>query len=192
MKKKIGLLWTNPYSGNRGVSALTYSVLYVLDNISKEYNIEFEYYVIGTAMTRTDKDIVKIDESVKVPIENVRCLIPLGIKKKLKVLLHLRDFRKYSQFDYVMDIGEGDSYTDIYGLERFLALNYTKKKFKKEGIKQMLLPQTIGPFNNIDVKKEAIKTLEECNVILVRDRQSYNFIKEETNQKRISEIMDVA
>ena len=182
----------NPYSGNRGVGALTYSVLYLLNNIEKEYKIVFEYYVMGTAENRTDKDIIKIDGHTAVPIENVRCIIALGIKEKLKILFHIKEYRKYSQFDYILDIGEGDSYTDMYGIERFMALNFTKKKFIKEGMKQMLLPQTIGPFNNLKVKKMAKITLEACNVILVRDKQSFDYLKKETNQKNIVEIIDVA
>jgi polysaccharide pyruvyl transferase WcaK-like protein len=56
----------------------------------------------------------------------------------------------------------------------------------------MLLPQTIGPFNDRKTRNKAIKTINKCDVVLARDKQSYDFLKENTAQKNIDEIIDVA
>ncbi|MDR0232171.1 MAG: polysaccharide pyruvyl transferase family protein [Dysgonamonadaceae bacterium] len=188
---KIALLWTNPYCDNRGVGALTYSLLYILHEISKENNLSFEYFIIGTASKPFNKDTVKIMD-LEVPVTNVRRFGSTGCKELIKKIVFNKQYRLYSQFDYVLDIGLGDSYTDIYGIDRFKMINTTRQLFINKNIKQLLSPQTIGPFNNLRIKQEAIKTINKCAVVLARDKQSYDFLTENTAQKNIGEIIDMA
>lgn len=189
--KKIGLIWTNPYSGNRGVGALTYSILYILNNISKEFNEEFQYYILGTG-NQQGKDLIDLGFNI-VPVVNLsNKFLNKGWKGAIKNVIAYSTFTDYSSLDYIMDIGEGDSYTDIYGIERFDNLNKTKLFFIRKNIRQLLLPQTIGPFNNEIVRKKAFSTLSKCSMLLVRDKQSYNYLKQNIGEKNLSEIIDVA
>lgn len=191
MAKKLGLIWANPYSGNRGVGALTYSILYLLQEIAREKQISFQYYIIGTASNKSDRDAISIFNDT-IYFQNLRCIIPIGIRGILKSIVFYKDYHKYSKLDFVLDISEGDSFTDIYGEERFSNINSTKKTFIKKQIPQLLLPQTIGPFNNPVLKKEAVDTIEHCTVVLARDKQSFTFLQQETDQKYIDEVIDVA
>lgn len=65
----IGLIWANPYSSNLGVSALSYSILYLLENISKEKKIKFNYTII--AGTGPENDTLNLLNH-KVQIVNFR------------------------------------------------------------------------------------------------------------------------
>ena len=191
MGKKIGLLWVNPYNTNRGVGALSYSVLYLLEKISEEYDIPFEYYLMGNSNETILNKVLYIGEQ-PVKINMIRTIIPNTLKAKIKSIIFRKDIAKSKDVDFVFDIGEGDSFSDIYGIPRFQKLNYTKKKYNKRGVRQMLLPQTIGPFKDPAVLTEAIKSMNNCQVILARDKQSYDFLLEHKITSKIDEIIDVA
>lgn len=191
MGKKIGLLWVNPYNTNRGVGALSYSVLYLLEKISEEYDIPFEYYLMGNSNETILNKVLYIGEQ-PVKINMIRTIIPNTLKAKIKYIIFRKDIAKSKDVDFVFDIGEGDSFSDIYGIPRFQKLNYTKKKYNKRGVRQMLLPQTIGPFKDPAVLTEAIKSMNNCQVILARDKQSYDFLLEHKITSKIDEIIDIA
>ena len=44
-EKKILFLGINPFSANRGVGALAYSMFFLLEKVSKETNQSFKYYL---------------------------------------------------------------------------------------------------------------------------------------------------
>lgn len=191
MRKKIGLLWTNPYNGNRGVGALTYSILHILEQIVEETNVFFEYHIMGHYNGPRVINTLNIGNK-EVAIHMNRTIIPNDIKGKIKALVFRKDFQEMKKMDYVLDIGEGDSFSDIYGMPRFNKLNYTKVLYNKLGIKQMLLPQTIGPFKSDEALNAARKSMNGCRVVLPRDKQSYDYLRENKIGGTIDEIIDVA
>lgn len=189
--KRIGLIWTNPYSGNRGVGALTYSILYLLEQLSQANNLDFEYYLIGNYDEASKIDSLTIgDKEVKINI--IRGLTPITLKGRLKSFVFYKDFIASKKLDYVMDIGEGDSFSDIYGLTRFNRFIYTKNRYNSLKIKQMLLPQTIGPFEDPIARKKAFECMNKCKIVLPRDKQSYEYLMENKITTEIDEIIDVA
>jgi len=189
--KRIGLIWTNPYSGNRGVGALTYSILYLLEQLSQANNTDFEYYLIGNYDEASKIDYLAIGNK-NVRINIIRGLTPISLKGKLKSLVFYKDFIAAKKLDYVMDMGEGDSFSDIYGITRFERFIHTKNRYNRLKIKQMLLPQTIGPFKDPIVKKKAFECMNKCQIVLPRDKQSYVYLKENNVTTEIDEIIDVA
>lgn len=189
--KRIGLIWTNPYSGNRGVGALTYSILYLLEQLSQAYDADFEYYLIGNYDETSKIDYLAIGGK-NVRINVVRGLTPTNLKGKLKSFVFYKDFIVAKKLDYVMDMGEGDSFSDIYGITRFERFVYTKNRYNRLKIKQMLLPQTIGPFKDPIVKRKAFECMNKCQIVLSRDKQSYAYLKENNVTTEIDEIIDVA
>ena len=46
-KKKIGIVWADFNSSNLGVSALSYSLIIILEKIRKNKNQIFQYYLWG-------------------------------------------------------------------------------------------------------------------------------------------------
>ncbi|MBF0244282.1 MAG: polysaccharide pyruvyl transferase family protein [Planctomycetes bacterium] len=190
--KKIALLWIDPFSLNKGVGALAYSTLHVLEEISRSKGVAFEYYVVGTHHeSRSGQELLPVGD-MEIPYQKTRCMVGGGLKGFLLSLYFRKELRIFSEFDYVLDISEGDSFSDIYGAGRFHAQNFTKRAYAKRGIKQMLLPQTIGPYEDAAIEKMAIESIEACDTVLARDRQSYEFLRQKTRQKNIDEIIDMA
>lgn len=97
-----------------------------------------------------------------------RVLSIFGIKPKSKLAILFNDTVNF------YNINGGDSFSDIYGWEQFY--NYTIPSIIAIlcKINLVLLPQTIGPFNNIFVKKLSRWILKKADQIFVRD-ETFNF-----------------
>lgn len=179
---KIGLMGASIESGNMGCLALTYSLLKVLDEIEKEEQLNFDYYFFdGTPNAEIfDKvaSLLKINRKKlhnahtgfwvpERPFKFLRC-----IKSNALLLKNL------VQCDCVIDITGGDSFTDIYGMERFWQRTHVKNMcgtFKKP---LLLAPQTYGPFQIDETKKLAKKALQVADVVMTRDELSRKVVKE--------------
>jgi len=98
----------------------------------------------------------------------------------------------YAKLDCILCMGEGDSFSDIYGLERFKSIDSQHRIARYLRKKYILLPQTIGPFEHDGVKKAARKSLEKASLVLTRDKMSYNYVAENTRQTNVFELIDVA
>jgi polysaccharide pyruvyl transferase WcaK-like protein len=191
MSKNVVILGVNPYNGNRGVGALAYSTFYLLDKISKETGVSFNIYIIGKSKglveseTRVGNTIIKITQFPFLVDKGLRGLIKFAFTFFLshKIL---------NGANYVLDMGEGDSFSDIYGEQRFVNINEPKRIFRFLGKKLLLLPQTIGPFSDAKIAKQAKKSIEKSNVVLTRDRMSFNYVVSHTTQKKLKELIDVA
>jgi colanic acid/amylovoran biosynthesis protein len=194
MRKKIfhiGIFWANPYSENLGVGALAYSIIFILEKISEKEGVTFKYYFINNKGKKND--ILKIG-STQVKIKNYPYSFGMTkfkswIKFFFKYPLEIFNILK---FNVVVDIGEGDSFSDIYGGSRFKDINATKQNLTLLGKKLILLPQTIGPFNCNKAKQEAVMSLNKAHLITTRDKQSYDYVKELLPDKPLYEIVDMA
>ena len=95
--------------------------------------------------------------------------------------------------DFILDIGQGDSFADIYGEFRFKLIDRIHTIARKYNKPYCLLPQTIGPFENERIREKAIKSIEKASLCMARDKQSYDFVLENVpQQKNVSEYIDVA
>ena len=115
-------------------------------------------------------------------------------KIKIKGLLANTNFNKvFKEADFILDIGQGDSFADIYGEFRFKLIDIIHTIARKYHKSYCLLPQTIGPFENEEIKKQAIKSIEKASLCMARDKQSYDYVLENVpQQKNVSEYIDVA
>lgn len=194
MKKiKIGLLFFDPFSINKGTAALAYSIIYLLNNISKKYNVNFDYICLEPCSPRQDLDDKVITLNQEQTTVTLKQSFPSNTLKQV-ILKYLR-YKKYLEsldIDFALDIGEGDSYSDIYGNARFNKLNAVKRLYIRKKIPLALLPQTIGPFSNIYNKKMATKTLKKCTSLMVRDKQSLQCINDLVGKKNIFSAPDIA
>lgn len=191
MKKiNVGLIWANPYSGNLGVSALAYSSLYLLEKVRKQKNVEFTYTVIDGSGPK--KDTLNIGEC-SVDITNVTWDYTGTFKTFVKVaLFKWKQIFTAASLDIIFDMGEGDSFSDIYGIRRFRKINGSKKLFRLMGKKQILLPQTIGPFYSEEAKAAGNESINKTQLVLARDRQSFNYITKNLPSKKVYELIDLA
>lgn len=190
-KKQVAIVWANPYNKNLGVGALAYSSLAIFHDIIKENNINAEISFLGSSKWTPDSVIIGGD---KMSFNNIVGMDYLNWKAIIKMMLRPRRFRlnKVLGLDYIFDMSEGDSFTDIYGDGRFYRIFNSKKIFSIMGKTQVLLPQTIGPFNNPSREKSAIAVMKKINTVISRDKKSFNYTQQFLPKENIAEMIDVA
>lgn len=82
-----------------------------------------------------------------------------------------------NDLDIIIDIS-GFRYGDFWGARGVIAgLTSYFKRWKKRGVKVLLLPQAFGPFKGEKISKEVRKILEYADFIAARDSVSYNNLK---------------
>ena len=189
--KKIAIVWANPYNKNLGVAALAYSSLSLLHDVLKENGIQGKLCFFGSSKSRED-EIVIGKEVIK--FQNVVGMDFYSFKSFVKLFFFPRKFntKHILSYDFIFDIAEGDSFTDIYGDKRFKKILNSKKLFHFLGKRQILLPQTIGPFKIKSHEEDAFKTMAKLDLIISRDRQSYDYTAKYLAKEKITESIDVA
>jgi polysaccharide pyruvyl transferase WcaK-like protein len=85
----------------------------------------------------------------------------------------------------VADITGGDSFSDIYGMRRFLLGTLAKLLVLMAGADLVLLPQTYGPFRRRLTRWLARGVLARAAVVLARDRQSLQVIRDLMGRRRM-------
>ncbi|WP_339865818.1 polysaccharide pyruvyl transferase family protein [uncultured Algoriphagus sp.] len=187
----IAIVWANPYSGNLGVGALAYSALSLIHDTLDEHDLKGKISFWGSS--KEGEDFVSIN-SKRIEFHNIVGLDYGNPKSWIKMLLKPIRFgtiRMFS-FDCVFDIAEGDSFSDIYGDVRFKRILNSKMLFSRLGIKQVMLPQTIGPFSSPKNEKLAFNAMGKVHKVIGRDLQSYNYSKKHLPESKILESIDVA
>ena len=86
--------------------------------------------------------------------------------------------------DLALDITGGDSFSDIYGIKRFVAICLYKIIIFNMRKRLVLLPQTYGPFRSIFSKTLAKKAIFGASDIFTRDKLSLNCLKDEFSIKK--------
>ena len=190
-KRNIGIIWANPYNKNLGVGALAYSALAILNDLAIEEGINVQFAFFGSSKTIPDSIIIR---DKKIEFKNVRGMDLLHWKSRIKLLFLGKSYQKelINSFDFVFDIAEGDSFTDIYGNDRFNRILNSKLYFAKKNIKQILLPQTIGPFKDKGNEQAAFNAMQKIRAVISRDKQSYDYTYKFLPNDKIFETIDVA
>ena len=200
MGKKYNIILANCAiaNGNRGCVALSVATMALIDELMSKKGCEYTFYLPDSGYD--DRSIHDIHFNERV-IKYYDIGYPLGIGFK-RTLLHWckmlikRDFRSlkvFKQADFILDIGQGDSFADIYGKARFLLIDRIHKMARMYNKPYCLLPQTIGPFCDKGIKRKAHKSIIKAILCLARDKQSYDYVLENVpQQKNICECIDVA
>lgn len=184
MVKKVLIVGASLQSENRGVSALTRGTINaVIDNYN---NVEIQLLCYTIKKPYTHKIIKNnktyiINEVNCSPYDSVGVLLISILKPLLPNRLFLKLSKKYQAVfdsllssDIVMDTSEGDSFSDIYGLKRFITHSTIKISSLRLHKKLILLPQTFGPFKCFFARKTAGYILKRTNFNFARDMLSYN------------------
>lgn len=190
-KKKIAIVWANPYNRNLGVGALAYSSLALINDLCNNNNISAEFTFLGSSIGKPDK--LEIGDRV-IEFDNILGIDFSNWKSYAKMLLKPKKYetRKILSFDLVLDMGEGDSFADIYGDKRFNRIYSSKLFFNFFNIPQVLLPQTIGPFSQNSKEKKAISIMKKLSLVLSRDKKSYDYTAKFLPGTKIAELVDIA
>jgi polysaccharide pyruvyl transferase WcaK-like protein len=86
-------------------------------------------------------------------------------------------FEKLYRVDFAVDIAGGDSFSDIYGVHRFILGFLNKWLIVFLGKRLILFPQTYGPFKRPIVRLMAKYILKRASSIYARDRRDVDYIK---------------
>lgn len=164
--KKIGLMGLAFYSGNKGCCALAYSFLEVLNIIATTKKDCYDIFIFQDGWKR-----VMMPQST---YSNLRLhMVPIMKKKILKCLLDLG----IKKCDMIIDFTAGDSFTDLYGMERFSYRTAIKEKVLRYKVPLVLGSQTYGPFDDKEAVERASKVLMQAKEVFSRDEISSEVVR---------------
>lgn len=118
-----------------------------------------------------------------------------NIKIALKSIIKMGNKAKqiFKNANFILDIGQGDSFADIYGFHRFNIIDRVHKLARRYNKPYCILPQTIGPFKDESIKEKAFESIRNAQLCMARDKQSYDYvINNIPEQKNVKEYIDVA
>ncbi len=78
----------------------------------------------------------------------------------------------------VLDVSGGDSFTDLYGPTRFRSMTLPKLITIEQQVPLVLLPQTIGPFDNPSAREVAVRILRSAHAVWSRDAAGVGLLRE--------------
>ncbi len=201
MKKHYNIILANApiKNGNRGCVALSITVMSIIDKILTDANISYTYYLPNSLYGDDKEHYYKIgNKTIRFFDIGYPIIFPPISIRNIKVWLkHTINRKKYKTVfksaDFISDIGEGDSFSDIYGVPRFNVIDRIHKIARKFEKPYCILPQTIGPFKDEKIAKEAHQSIENASICMARDKQSYDYvINNVPKQVNIGEYIDVA
>jgi polysaccharide pyruvyl transferase WcaK-like protein len=176
----IGLLWHSLSSDNLGVGALTESQIAICRDAAERVGVQVRFVVFGTqGRLRYGPN----DGSVRI-----------GNRMSIKQMLMGRSafLTELDDCDLVLDIGEGDSFTDLYGIGRFIFLIVSKIAVLAKGIPLLLSPQTIGPFDHWYTRGLSTVVMRRCVRVFARDGLSGEYLRHCGVVGNTDEVVDVA
>lgn len=173
---RITLIFHAARNDNLGVGALTESEVRIIRDIAHKKNLDLQITIVDGQGPReayvSGPDIVVQD---------------------IRILRHPMQFYKLARkSDMVIDIGAGDSFTDIYGRKRLIVLFLMKYLTFLARRPLVLAPQTIGPFNRRLSKFLAGDSIRRSAIISTRDELSTKCAQDFGVRKHIIEASDVA
>lgn len=192
--KKIILSNAPINNGNRGCVALSITSMYIIDKIFRNAGVNYRLYLTDSAVETKTLFTYEAD-GIRPLSFNPITRFPLGAKSLVNNVLRTKRFgvKSFKDADFILDIGQGDSFADIYGKGRFNLIDDIHRAARLLNKPYCLLPQTIGPFKDETIRKKAVKSIEKATLVMVRDKQSLDYVREiAPNQKSVHEYIDVA
>lgn len=174
---EIGLLWHSLRAGNLGVGALTIANIAIIREVAGELGLEPHFTVLSMRETYGQSALPEVDVF---SIDGRSMLSPSGYA------------RQVSQLDCVIDIGAGDSFTDIYGAKRFAFLWLSKLLVVEQNKPLILAPQTIGPFTGRLYRRAASHIMRRAAAVMSRDATSLEETKALAPDADAHRAVDVA
>lgn len=180
---------------NRGCVALSASALSIIDDLLSRHGIDYTFYLPQSGFKGAGVHSMKFREKelkyFSMMDIGLRGLVPI-----LKRIYSFKDFytakKIWRNADFVLDMGLGDSFSDIYGIKRFKWINSSYALGHSCHKPYCILPQTIGPYTTDLARKAAVKSISKCTCVMTRDKQSLEYVKHLLPDIEASEIIDLA
>ena len=181
-------------NGNRGCVALSITTMMIIDKIFCEAGEEYRLYLTDSGIAEK-KDYYYEAKGLKKIFFTPCSHYPFRAKTLAYNILKTKRFgtKPFKEADFILDIGQGDSFADIYGKQRFERIDDIHRAAIQLNKPYCILPQTIGPFKDDKIRKQAVKSIEKANLVMTRDRQSLDYVHEiAPKQNNVREYIDVA
>lgn len=175
---KIGIMGLTCYSGNKGCEALSYSFLDILNNIAKKNNTRYDICSFEVASPNRTFASLSGQWALKNKYPKVQYSnLSFRVEPYRQSLFQKLNDIAIRSCDLIFDFTAGDSFTDIYGVERAKERMYYKTKVLSLHVPLVLGAQTIGPFKNHDIESSAKRILLGSKEVFVRDDLSYDCVR---------------
>jgi polysaccharide pyruvyl transferase WcaK-like protein len=193
-RMKICLLGASFDTGNLGVSALAESSIKVILNRWPGAEVT----LLGTGSVEGEHELRVSGRDIRISALQMRFCRNVFMRSHFCVLLlnavllrllpwgRLRDLlsainpyvKRLLEIDKVVDVTGGDSFSDIYGLRRFLIFGFLQKWLVMQfGKELMLLPQTYGPCKRPITRLMARSVLRRASVVYARDHDGVEYAR---------------
>lgn len=176
----IGLLWHSLVSGNLGVGALTESNIAIIRGVAERLGIKVRFLILGTG----EHDLPDLTAELNAAGHQLECHKIRVLRGSYRALI--------KRCDFVVDIGEGDSFADIYGFKRFFFYWLSKNIVCSLGKPLIIAPQTIGPFDGFWARILAKQVMARCAKVFARDHLSSQYLRDIGIKNNTAEAIDVA
>lgn len=175
----VGLLWHSLESANLGVGALTHAQIHLLTEAAQQIGRNVTFSMIGWVRDGEVSAQSGVVASCQINARSV-----LGFDASLN--------RTLAACDLVLDIGEGDSFSDIYGWKRLFYLIVTKVRASSGRRRLIMSPQTIGPFKHPVTAWLGDIAMNRADVVFSRDALSTRYLYSRRIASPFHEAVDVA
>lgn len=184
MVNRIGIMGCSYNSINMGCVALHDSLLLLLEDIRKSMKANYEYHVFDFNINSIDKNRVCEELGIteerihyhEMPVEIAFKSVKDGLRRIKHFVQNKLAYQVIKTCDVIIDLTQGDSFSDVYGKERFYQWTKIKEKIEQLDIPLILGPQTYGPFIEKDVREYAKKIIENASLVISRDEDSREHI----------------
>lgn len=152
---RVLILWADDASPNLGVRALGRGSAELVRRIDPDAEIVFLNYG---------------HRPQEVPIGSVRSLLRERVTGRLGMM------KWFAGFDLAVDTRSGDSFADIYGVDRLAVMSTVAEFVTQAGVPVVLGPQTVGPFDTRRGRAIARHSIRRAASVMVRDSISSRYL----------------
>ncbi len=200
---KVCLLGATFETNNMGVGALTYSSIKCIAHTFPDaritlldYGKEAKEYTLDINGKKVHVELLNLRFSKKLLLRNniaqllfITVLTTLIPSKRLRDRIRSRNLflNRIKEFDIVAAISGGDSFSDIYGLNRFFYVTLPQLLVILAGKKLILLPQTIGPFKGLLSRVISKYIMNKATTVYSRDSESSGVAKSLLGNKSVAD-----
>lgn len=175
---RICLIMHSTRSFNLGVGALTVAEVEILRDIAKRLGRPLDMTILDWRDAR--EPYLSGDDIRILPLDTRFLLNPAGF------------FRQMRKAHLVIDIGAGDSFTDIYGGKRLRWIFAMKLMALAARRPLVMAPQTVGPFSKAASTRLARFVMNRSALLATRDKLSTVCVEELGVKTPVIEASDVA
>ena len=178
----IGVFGAAPDTGNLGVSALLYGTLGALAERVPELSPTVFDFGRGIRREVIEFSSGQLEVSRCGAQHTQRIYRPEALTR-IRVAARLGGLWNHAARSLldaagILDLSGGDSFTDLYGPWRFRSITLPKLIAIEASRPLFLLPQTYGPFQDTDNKREAQKILRRSTMAWARDPWSHDQLRD--------------